>query len=157
MKEIQLTQGKFAIVDDEDFEWLSKYRWFCNKPRNVIFRHTPRNHYKRKDIIMSREILNFPKGLQVDHINGNRFDNRRSNLRICNHAQNNQNKRIQLNNTSGYKGVSWSKHAKKWLVRIKSDKKQKYLGYFKNKKEAALVYNQAAIKYHKEFAFLNQI
>jgi len=98
----------------------------------------------------------FPKD-QVDHINHIKDDNRWCNLRECTHSQNLMNGKAYKNNTSGFKGVSWLKHAKKWQAQIMRNKKSTYLGVFKSKTEAAKIYNKAAKKYHGEFAHLNEI
>ena len=106
---------------------------------------------------MHREILKCPKGLFIDHINRNGLDNRKNNLRVCSKSQNMMNTLIPKNNTSGYKGVSWSKRDKKWMAYIKIKNKFNNLGYFNIKEQAALAYNDAAKKYHGEFARLNKI
>lgn len=106
---------------------------------------------------LHRLIMNAPNGMAVDHINGNIADNRKSNLRICVNSENLRNRGAQRNNTSGYKGVSWCKQSNKWRSSICLNKKRIYLGLFTNKLDAANAYNQAAIKYFGEFAFLNKI
>jgi hypothetical protein len=98
-----------------------------------------------------------PKDMDTDHINGDGLDNRRDNLRVCNCAQNQRNRGKQNNNQSGLKGVSWHKKGKKWITQLKLNKKNIYLGLFKNKERAAVAYNEAATKYHGEFARLNEI
>ena len=104
---------------------------------------------------MHREIMNCPKGLEVDHINQNGVDNRRINLRIATATQNRQNTSKQKSNTSGYKGVM--KDKTKWRAMIRDNGRRIHLGMFDNKIDAAIAYNKAAIKYHKEFACLNTI
>ena len=94
---------------------------------------------------------------EIDHINGVRFDNRLSNLRVATSRQNKQNRRTQSNNTSGYCGVHWYKQTKKWQAYIDIDGKRKHLGYFKVLEEAARAYNEAALKHFGEFAKLNII
>ena len=94
---------------------------------------------------------------QVDHINGDRSDNRIENLRECTNSQNSRNRGSSRNNTSGYKGVSFSKNNKKWIAQITFNRRLIYLGYTDTKEEAALLYNEAAIKYHGKFAFLNKL
>lgn len=106
---------------------------------------------------LHRLIMNAPKGMSIDHINGDKSDNRKSNLRICTNSENLRNRGSQSNNTSGYKGVSWSKELKKWRTQICINKKHIHVGLFKDKIEAAKAYNEAAIKYHGEFAKLNEI
>ena len=103
---------------------------------------------------MHRSVLNPGLGKQVDHINRNKLDNRFANLRICSPSQNNWNCGVKRkNNTSGFKGVS--KYKKKWVATIQANREHIHIGYFKNKVKAAKAYNQAALKYHGEFAGLN--
>jgi hypothetical protein len=98
----------------------------------------------------------WPKN-QIDHINGIRDDNRFCNLREATGTENQGNKKLNKNNTSGYRGVSWNKNSKKWESRLKVNDKRIYLGSFNSKKEAALAYNRAALEYFGEFAYLNEI
>lgn len=102
---------------------------------------------------MHREIVGTPEGMDTDHINGDKLDNRRSNLRICTHAQNGANRGPQKNGSSGYKGVSY--HCKKWRVQICINGKTKRLGGFNSLLDAAKAYDKAARKYHGEFARTN--
>ncbi|PHS02148.1 MAG: hypothetical protein COA78_22130 [Blastopirellula sp.] len=99
---------------------------------------------------------NFPPNA-VDHINGIRDDNRWCNLRHATNSQNQANRKIGRNNTSGYKGVCWGKYAKKWAVNIYISGKRKHVGYYKCKHKAAKAYNKAALKYHGYFAVLNEV
>lgn len=154
MRKIPLTKGHFAIVDDEDYEELSKYKWYSSLGRAV--RGIPKGDNMAK-IHMHRVIAQTPEGMDTDHINGDPLDNRRSNLRWATRSQNLSNKGMNRNNKSGFKGVFWFKNYKKWLATIRVDKKRIFLGYFKDKIEAAIAYNNAAIKYHNEFAKLNII
>ncbi len=156
MQKIKLNNEKFAIVDDRNFEYLNQFKWTYDAYGYAV-RRFMRNG-KRTTIFMHNLIIDIPKGYLPDHINGNRIDNRKENLRIANYKQNNQNRRLGKNNTSGYKGVSWSRLGKGyWKAYIKQDKKSKFLGNFKTKEEAALAYNEAAKKYFGEFAWLNEM
>jgi hypothetical protein len=101
--------------------------------------------------------MNEPRSLQVDHINGDTLDNRKTNLRVCTRAQNCINKRKRSLTSSRYKGVSWHKRGKRWGVSCQVDKKPKWIGSFACEKEAALAYNAAAISLHGEFATLNVV
>ena len=159
MKEIQLTQGKVALVDDEDFEYLNQWKWFPNNLKHGFYavRMNPTLDNKKNTISMHRFIMNVPLNMTVDHINRNTLDNRKINLRICTMAENLRNKNIYKNNTSKYKGVYYHKIVKKWLVRISVNNKRIHIGYFLNPIEGAKAYNEAAIKYHGEFANLNKI
>jgi len=154
MKEIPLTRGKVTLVDDEDFEWLNQWKWQCSASGYAI-RRLPRPI--RETIWMHREIMHTPKGMDTDHINCNRSDNRRCNLRICTRSQNKANAFIQANNTSGYKGIKWHGREKLWLAYIQVNGKECYLGSYKTKEDAALAYNNGAIKYFGEFAKINVI
>lgn len=106
------------------------------------------------EIVLGRALV---KGEYVDHINHNGLDNRRDNLRLASAAQNMQNSRLRSDNTSGYKGVVWVISRRKWRAEIYVDKRSKCLGYFQNAIDAAKAYNDAALKYFGEFAFLNTI
>ena len=94
---------------------------------------------------------------EVDHRNGNKLDNRKSNLRICSRSENQMNRGKQKNNTSGFKGVSQIKMNQKWVAYIKVNYKRIYIGCFLKKVDAARAYNMAALKYHGEFGLLNKV
>ena len=146
---IQLTQGKTALVDEDDFEWLSKFKWHFN--HGYALRKSSRSDGKRHTIWMHREVMKTPDGMYTDHKNGIRFDNRKSNLRVCTHSENIRNKCKQSNNTSGLKGVAWHKVTKKWQVQIQVQGKSIYLGLFATKELAYQAYCEASTKYHGEF------
>lgn len=159
MKEIKLTQDKIAFVDDEESPRLSLFRWYANHERGrwYVRRQSRHESGKQVGIKLHREIVNAKPGQIVDHINGNGLDNRKENLRICNDSENQRNKRIGSSNKSGYKGVCWISSRGKWKVYVQVDKKRIHLGYFENLIDAALAYNQGAMKHHGVFAKLNQI
>ena len=151
---IRLNKGKKALVDPEDVDMLNKYKWHVNHYGYAVCSFYEGNGCTRK-IFMHRLLLNTPEKTEVDHINGDPLDNRKSNLRPCTHLQNMCNKRKQTNNTSGYKGVNWHIGTKKWWARITVNGRQISLGIHPTKESAALAYNEAAKKYHGEFASLN--
>ncbi len=144
MKEIPLSQGKVAIVDDTDYEWLNQWKWYAHKGTNTFYvtRHSKKASGKRKAILMHIEIIGKREGLMTDHINGNGLDNRRENLRHVTRRQNAQNQ-CHRNASSRYPGVSWSKWHSKWIVNFRVDSKLKYLGLFVNELAAAEAYNKA--------------
>ena len=156
-RRIPLTQGKYAIVDPEDFERFNKYKWHAVKSTNTFYaRRTIYVGKKYVSIMMHRELIHPPGYLFVDHINHNGLDNRKANLRLATCAQNTYN-RIHLRKckSSKYKGVSWKKQKMKWIVNVRYNCKNKFIGYFKDEKQAAKAYDKAAKKYHGEFASLN--
>lgn len=157
MKKIPLTQNQFAIVDNEDFEWLSRWKWIAAKNHYGGFAAIRKESITDKTIFMHRVIMNTPKGMDTDHKNHNTLDNKRENLRIATRAQSNQNTRKQKGCSSRYKGVYWYKDRKKWRALIRLDGKIHHLGYFISEKEAALVFQEAANKYHGEFAYKQAI
>jgi hypothetical protein len=140
-KEIPLTKGMVALVDDEDYYDLSKYRWYANKTgwnTYYAFRNTPRQSGKQHLIRMHRVILNPPSDMEVDHINGNGLDNRKENLRIVTRRQNSQN-RHQVK-TSKYTGVCWDNDRQKWRAYIRIMGRNKHLGLFVDETLAARAY-----------------
>jgi len=149
---IELTWGKFAIVDAEYYDWLNGYKWCAVKEGRTWYAKTFRRD--GMPLSMHRLIIGAPKGLFVDHENHNGLDNRRQNLRLCTKTQNNQNQR-PYGKTSRYKGVSWKKREKKFVASITLNKRRYHLGYFKSEIDAAKAYDKAAKKFFGEFAYLN--
>lgn len=132
-----------VLVSDCDHEWLSEFFWQAQEGGSVV------GFVNGRRILMHRLIMNAPETMEVDHVNGNRLDNRRENLRLCTSAENKRNRGPRKDNKSGYKGVSWHKQNKKWTVRIKTPYgKYLSLGLYDDKKEAALAYNKAAVEHH---------
>lgn len=159
-REIPLTQGKVAVVDAADYTWLSRWKWQAHSPNGELWyaiRTDRSKHSSHRLIRMHRLIINAPDEFDVDHINGNGLDNRRSNLRLCNMAENQHNQRPQKGGSSEYKGVCWDNFHNKWKAQIHPRKKHIHLGYFNDEIEAARAYNYAAIRLYGEFARLNQI
>ena len=154
-KEIKLTQGKVAIVDDADFEYLNQFKWYANNNYAVRCFTVSKNKVNR--ILMHREIMKISKGLIIDHIDRNGLNNQKNNLRICTNSQNLMNRCKNINNTSGFKGVVYNKLDKKYRAKIYFNSKCISLGCYIDPKDAAKAYNEAALKYHGEFANLNKI
>lgn len=158
MKRIPLTRGKFAIVDDEDYEWLNQWKWYAQKHHRTWYaKRAILKNGKLKTIYMHRQIVNAQKGQETDHKDGNGLHNQRSNLRFCTGSQNQMNKKMQKNCSSEFKGVYLGNRLKRWRARIFLNKKQFHLGYFDKEKDAAKAYNKVAKKYFGEFARLNNV
>ncbi len=161
MKEIRLTQGKVALVDDEDFEYLNKIKWYVSK--------TKTNFYAANDKIglMHRFILKSPRDKITDHKDHNGLNNQKYNIRICTYSQNAQNRISKLNGNSHFLGVTKIINKKKYknriyiyqyyMAQITVKGKQKTIGMYKSEIQAAKTYNNAALKHHGDFANLNII
>lgn len=160
MKSITLkgkyVDGKNLLVSDEDYNWVSKYLWSVNKNGYAV-RSVKTSDGKWSKLYAHREILNAPTGLFVDHIDGNKLNNQRDNLRLCTSKDNQRNSKSANGSSSKYKGVCWDKSRRKWLANITVDRKSIYIGRFKTEEEAALAYNEKAIELFGEFARLNII
>jgi len=157
-KRIPLTQGKFAIVDPQDYERLSKHKWQASRfPRSYYAtRCVSIGNGRQKNIPMHRDIIKIEDGFCCDHINHNGLDNRKVNLRQASRAQNSWNKRKQRGkHSSKHKGVSWFKRENKWQARIQANGRKIFLGSYKNQIDAAKAYDEAAKLYYKDFAVLN--
>lgn len=156
MKEIQLTQGKVALVDDEDFERLNQWKWRALHNRNTYYAiRNAKKFLLRTIVYMHREIMNVQNDMMIDHADSNGLNNCKSNLRICNNSQNMQNRKKPITNTSGYKGVTRS--GKRWRAYVAVNGIKKYLGTFDNPEQAAQVYEKEAKLSYKEFARTNDI
>lgn len=163
MKEIQLTQGKVALVDDEDFEELNQFKWSAARFKNKFY--AVRTRLKREDffikgkkvmIKMHRQILGLtdPK-IYCDHKDRDSLNNQRYNLRSCDFIENSRNKSPIKGSSSKYKGVSWNKQNQKWYSSIRINGNPKHLGCFDDEIESAKAYDEMAKIHHKEFAYLN--
>lgn len=153
-KEIQLTRGKVAIVDDEDFEYLNQWKWQA-EPYSQTYRasRTQKTGFtKKKKIYMHRVIMNCPDNMVVDHKNHIALDNRKDNLRIATREQNSKNI-MSTKSRSGFKGVV--KQGNKYRARIGVNNRKLYLGLFDTPEDAAKAYDIKAIEVFGEFAFLN--
>lgn len=156
MKEIELTQGRVALVDDEDFEELNRFKWFAHRWRHGWYakRNLQRVEGKRPFLSMHCQIMGKISGLEMDHRDGNGLNNQKDNLRFATRSQNMANRKPSPK-SSKYKGVSWDTNKKKWVSCLRKNKISRHLGYFLNEINAALAYDEAARKYHGEFAKTN--
>jgi hypothetical protein len=154
MKEIQLTQGQVALVDDEDFEELTKYNWHARADGNTMYAARGLRRNGRWTSITMHQTL-CPDLERVDHINGNGLDNRKENLRPATRTQNNMNRALHRNNSTGFKGVIFSKQHLKYRARITVEKRKRHIGLFDSPEEAAKAYDDQARIYFGEFAALN--
>jgi len=146
---IPLTNGGFAIIDKEDFDKVSKYSWCRLKSGQIT-----------TTLYLHRLVFrkNVRKNECVDHIDGNTLNNRKCNLRACTLIENFLNSRKWRRKCSSkYKGVCWDKGSRRWVARIGFNHKRYCLGYFKSERKAAKAYNEAAEKFHKQFAKLNEV
>ena len=156
-KEIKLNRNAVAIVDATDFEWLSQFKWRVFKNRNKLYAVSSfkATNGEWNDVLMHRLILDAESNTLVDHINENGLDNRRQNLRLANHHENQYNRSAPKSNTSGAKGVYWETFTQKWRAKISFNGITKSLGRFDDKLDAIQAYNEAAKEFHGEFARLN--
>ncbi len=149
---------KYAIVDECDYYWLARYTWLAEKTDHSYRAVCLLCKGKMSTLVnMHRLIMNPPKHLLVDHINRNGLDNRRANLRLATHAQNSQNRTpcTKAGKTSKYKGVYWQRGRNKWRSYIRANNKRIFVGHFDSEVEAAKAYDEAARKYHGQFASPN--
>ena len=156
-KELELTQGKYAIVDEEDYNWLNQRRWYYDifaGARSTSYERGAKNPIR---LSLSRYIMDAKKGEVVDHINHNKLDNRKSNLRICTQSQNCGNRlKNRFAKQSLFKGVRPSTKTKeRWRATINKDGKPRNLGTYPTEELAAKAYDKAAIEVYGEFACLN--
>lgn len=160
--EIELTQGKKMVVSDT---WANNWKWCYNRKygrrANLQGYAVRRTSSKQTGLTLFHvarwEYLNgpVPAGFEVDHHDGDTLNNCDDNLRLATASQNHQNCHRYKNNSSGIKGVNWSKYHKKWIARIEVNGKRLYLGYFDSKEDATLTYDVCALMYHRDFAKIN--
>ena len=155
-RRLRLSKGQTTLIDDEDYPLLTRYKWHLTA-NGAVQGSIPTGRRGSKHILMHRMIMNAPPNVQVDHKNGDRLDNRKENLRLCNNAENNRNVglRKKKGRTSPYKGVSWCKNTNKWRAGITLNYRWIHLGRFIDPKEAALAYDNAAMLYFGEFSRTN--
>lgn len=153
---ILLTNGGEALIDKRYFNKVSKYKWY----KHTVNKHTyvwRTSRFKGKMIKLHTFLMRTPKGMMVDHINGDGLDNRKSNLRLCLPCENSRNQKLKSKNTSGYKGIHFSKPNKKWVARIGVNYKRICIGSFIDKIDAIHAYNKYCLKYHGKFARPNEL
>lgn len=149
---VPLTKGYEAMIDASDVELVDSFNWQALVGSHAVYaQRIDRSGSKKKTIRMHRVISGAGHGLEVDHINGNGLDNRRSNLRVATHQQNLQNQRISKTNNTGFKGVSWHKTARKWRARITVSGKETHLGFFPSLEAAHAAYAIASSRMHGDF------
>ena len=153
MKEIPLTQGKVAIVDDDMYDYLMQWSWYASQTKKTWYVRRSEGH---KKIYMHRQIMQAPKGFDVDHRDGNGLHNWRENLRVCSHQHNTMN-RPGNTGRAGYKGAYYHKRDQCWRAQIQVDRRAIFLGSFDTAEDAAIAYNQAALERFGEFAFFNDV
>jgi hypothetical protein len=151
MKILVSVEGTECVVDDDVFEWASTKRWRIND--SGYFVCGGGNNKKR----LHRLIMNEPEGFDIDHVNGNKLDNLRSNLRICSRQENNYNRGVRSDNTTGFRGVWFDKRTGRFRCEIKKEGKKYSLGTYKTAAEAANAYNYKATELFGEFAWLNEV
>ena len=153
-KEIQLTQGKVALVDDEDFEYLSQWKWcavWCEGTKSFRAYTNIKVDGKYRTFVMHRLVMKTPDNMLCDHINHNTLDNRKSELRNVTHSQNCMNHRPYKRNSTGVTGVTFMKG--RYAARIRKDKKLYFLGYFDTKEKASQVYQKKAEELFGEYKY----
>ena len=159
MNKIYLANNRgVVLVDEDNYMGLNTFNWKLCNTGYAIRNSLLREGRPRRGILMHRQIMGVtdPK-IQVDHINHNKLDNRKCNLRLCTNTQNQYNRAMNFNSTSKYKGVYFNTALKYWVAQIQEKKHKIYLGYFKTKEAAAKAYNEAAVKHHGEFAKINKL
>lgn len=156
-KQIELTQGKVALVDDEDYEELSRSKWHAYRSRRTWYarRNIRHENGKRSTITMHLQIVGVASGMQVDRKDGDGLNNSRDNLRLCTSQQNHFNRKSHRNTSSQYKGVAWDCTNNRWRAMIMLDGKNRMLGRFLSEEAAALAYDAAARQLFGEFARCN--
>lgn len=157
-RRIKLTRGKYAIVDPDDFERLNRYKWQCTNlgyARRTASRMCDKRR-KRVAIQMHNVVCTTPQGMTVDHINRNRLDNRKANLRAVTLEQNNWNRKyVKKRAKTRYTGIYWNSQMKKWQVRLMIKGRSRSFGYYADEVEAAKVYDKVVKEYRGEYAVLN--
>jgi hypothetical protein len=150
---IPLTKGYEAVIDAADVHLVSGCNWYANTDGHTVY--AQRGAYAdgvQKTTRLHRVLMSVDDGLLVDHRDGDGLNNRRSNLRVATRAQNNRNQRLVVRNSSGFKGVSWDKHERKWQAQIRMNNKTHNLGRYRTPEDAHAAYCEASTRLHGEFA-----
>jgi hypothetical protein len=150
LKRVPLTKGKEAVIDAEDFDLVSQFSWHCSTNGYACAREKGRRQDPRKQVWMHRLIAQTPEDMFTDHANGDKLDNRKTNLRLCDKQQNAANSKLRSDNTTGYKGVVKVKSG--WRAEIWLNGKHQHIGIYNSIKEAATAYMEAANKHFGEYA-----
>lgn len=156
MTKLHTSKGEEIPVDADVYELYKDKCWYV-MTRGYVAHSFKEKHRKFSTTVkLHRLIMNATPEQVVDHINGNKLDNRRENLRVCTQAENTRNNRTpRKNKTSRFKGVSWYPRGNRWKAQIQVNKQKKHIGYFPSEEEAALAYDEAAERLHGEFASKN--
>jgi hypothetical protein len=158
-KMIPLTQGLFTLVDKDQYEYLNQFKWYAKWCNNTFYvcRNTPKNNSKnRTTLSMHRQVMGFPKGLEIDHIDNNGLNNIKTNLREATRKENSHNSISRKNHTTDFKGVCWKQTNKKYQAQsVDLNGKKKYLGLYDNPVIAALAVDDYNLKIFGKFAKLN--
>lgn len=160
MKKIPLTQGKFALVDEIDYEYLIQWKWCITNFGYAVRRNCSKRNPKPSLILMHLVIakrMGLDTSNDIDHKDRNKADNRRKQLRSATRSQNTGNEELRSTNTSGFRGVSWHAARQKWRARITINGKEKHLGLFASKEDAAKRFNKESKKHFGEYAWLNPV
>jgi len=161
MKKIPLSKGRYALVDDEDYDFLMQWKWYLSTGGYAVRNETVLgiDGKTQTTVRMHRVVNNTPEEMQTDHIDGDKLDNRKANLRSITNEDNckNQGKISHRKTSSKYKGVCWSKKTNKWYAYIASNGIRKHIGSYSSECEAAKAYNDYAKMVNGEFARLNVV
>ena len=153
---IHLDKDMAAIVDDEDFDRVSPHRWVASEQKTGNGAFAVRTNIARKTVYLHQLLIGkAPKGMVIDHINGNPLDNQRANLRLVTYQQNCMNRRVRRTNTTGFKGVTWHKKNGYWTASIKVNGKYQRKYGFPSPVAAARWYDQHARLHYGEYASVN--
>lgn len=156
MKEISLTKGYIALVDDDKYDYLMQWKWTALVTTKTIYakRHM-RINGGSTTILMHRVVCVVSSNHQIDHIDGDGLNNQQANLRPATSSQNLSNRQKYGQCSSKFKGVYWQKSSKRWCAQISINRKNTFLGFFDSEEAAALAYNDAAVEHYGEFANIN--